>query len=228
METLQKRSFCFSAVIHLLWFGAGQFLEEKLQKATNFQQCSVKLFLMLDFFSFLVGGFLKCRFRGWGNKEATLCLFSGYTNVPLISVITIIFLGSCLFSYIMYWTSLCFICCHVVDLTASISHDLVCIPSLDCLTIPISVEKFLCYFLTTSTRQIFILFVKQTIKNWYLSHLKRALEEKKSARAEAKNSERAAMQCFQERSSTVEVYLKVFLFDCFSFFGDAILLWHVM
>ncbi|XXG58928.1 hypothetical protein AAC387_Pa04g1109 [Persea americana] len=38
--------------------------------------------------------------------------------------------------------------------------------------------------------------------------LQRALEEKKSIRAEAKNAERAAMQCFQERSSTVEVYLK--------------------
>lgn len=38
--------------------------------------------------------------------------------------------------------------------------------------------------------------------------LQRALEEKKSARAEARKSERSAMQCYQERSSTVEMYSK--------------------
>ncbi|XP_058103260.1 kinetochore protein NUF2 homolog isoform X2 [Magnolia sinica] len=37
---------------------------------------------------------------------------------------------------------------------------------------------------------------------------KRALEEKKSIRTELTNSERSAMQCFQERNSTVEVYSK--------------------
>lgn len=39
--------------------------------------------------------------------------------------------------------------------------------------------------------------------------LKRALEEKKSVREEAKNNERLAMQSFQEKTAIVEVYTKV-------------------
>lgn len=39
--------------------------------------------------------------------------------------------------------------------------------------------------------------------------LQRTLEEKKSVREEAKNKERLAMQSFQEKTATVEVYLKV-------------------
>ncbi|KAL6957446.1 hypothetical protein U1Q18_046609, partial [Sarracenia purpurea var. burkii] len=38
--------------------------------------------------------------------------------------------------------------------------------------------------------------------------LQRALEEKKLVRIEAKNAERAAMQCFQEKAATLEVYTK--------------------
>ncbi|MBA0789083.1 hypothetical protein Gotri_025434, partial [Gossypium trilobum] len=37
---------------------------------------------------------------------------------------------------------------------------------------------------------------------------KRALEEKKLARDEAKNAERSAIQSFQEKTATVEVYSK--------------------
>ncbi|PON83922.1 Kinetochore protein Nuf [Trema orientale] len=40
--------------------------------------------------------------------------------------------------------------------------------------------------------------------------LQRALEEKKSVREEAKNSERLAMQSFQEKTAIAEVYAKVF------------------
>ncbi|XP_031265907.1 kinetochore protein NUF2 homolog [Pistacia vera] len=39
--------------------------------------------------------------------------------------------------------------------------------------------------------------------------LQRALEEKKSVRDEAKNAERVAMQSFQEKTATLEVYTKV-------------------
>ncbi|KAL5985033.1 hypothetical protein ACLOJK_038870 [Asimina triloba] len=39
--------------------------------------------------------------------------------------------------------------------------------------------------------------------------LQRALDEKKSVRTEATNAERSAMQCFQERTCTLEVYSKV-------------------
>lgn len=42
--------------------------------------------------------------------------------------------------------------------------------------------------------------------------LKRALEEKKSARAELKNSEKMAMQSVQEKTATLEIYSKVLLF----------------
>lgn len=43
-----------------------------------------------------------------------------------------------------------------------------------------------------------------------LSIIKRALEERKSIRVEAKNAERAAMLSFQEKTSILEVYTKVF------------------
>lgn len=43
-----------------------------------------------------------------------------------------------------------------------------------------------------------------------LSILKKALEEGKAILAEAKNAERSAMLSFQEKSSTLEVYTKVF------------------
>ena len=39
--------------------------------------------------------------------------------------------------------------------------------------------------------------------------IKRALEDKKSDRNEVKNAERSAMQSFQEKSATLEVYTKV-------------------
>lgn len=38
--------------------------------------------------------------------------------------------------------------------------------------------------------------------------LQRALEEKKSVREQAKNAERSAMQSFQEKTATLEVYMK--------------------
>lgn len=40
--------------------------------------------------------------------------------------------------------------------------------------------------------------------------MKRALEEKKLAREEARNAERLAMHTFHEKTAVVEVYSKVF------------------
>jgi len=47
--------------------------------------------------------------------------------------------------------------------------------------------------------------------------MKRALEEKKLAREEARNAEKLAMQAFHEKTALVEVFSKVFLSQTGSF-----------
>lgn len=42
---------------------------------------------------------------------------------------------------------------------------------------------------------------------------KRALEEKKTTRTEAKNSEKLAMQSVQEKTATLEMYSKVWMLE---------------
>jgi len=67
--------------------------------------------------------------------------------------------------------------------------------------------------------------------------MKRALEEKKLAREEARNAERLAMQAFHEKTALVEVFSKVFcqrlglflspLYLHFSLFGlGKVILYH--
>lgn len=60
--------------------------------------------------------------------------------------------------------------------------------------------------------------------------MKRALEEKKSVREEAKNFERSAMQSFKEKTDVDEVYTKVIYYaiqsSIFLSFVDAILLFY--
>lgn len=50
---------------------------------------------------------------------------------------------------------------------------------------------------------------------------KRALEEKKLVREEARNAERLAMQSFQNKDAVLEVYMKVLFHKLLCYLGSA-------
>lgn len=65
-----------------------------------------------------------------------------------------------------------------------------------------------CFCCVQWSRNFFPASLLMILLHWF--GMKRALEEKKLAREEARNAERLYMQTFHEKSALVEVYSKVF------------------